>query len=482
MALLVSGILSGFLAGCGGGQSSQSSPAVSNTQIDSLSPSMVDAGSGSFQLTVTGADFAQGDVVLWGGSPLTSTFVSSTKMTAQVPASAVASPGSEIITVTPNPPPALQFGSAMFTIAIPPLSGNSSYSVSTVSVQANDMAWDPLSQQIYLSVPGSNGSNDGTIIALNPATVQLGASVSAGGEANKLAVSSDGSYLYAGIDSNSSVQRFTLPGLVPDISIPLGAFAAGATNWPLEALDVEVDPQNPHTIAVSRGSAELNNSEQGGIAIYDDAAARAASVPGEGQTGSPGPIDALTWLPDGSSLYGINSETPEPGYQLFVLSVDSNGVQLTHSYQSGSFAPQSGSPIYGDHAPQYDPTTGYLYSDSGYVIDPSTGNQAGSFPLGNLQGGLVADAMVPDGTLGLAYFLGQTEWGMIGPPAYVLAVYDLTHFNLIGAVAIGSVDTSAVSPVPTRLIRWGANGLAALCGGKVFLISGPFVTSPARRN
>jgi hypothetical protein len=443
--------------------------------VTAVSPASVVAGGPAFTLTVTGKNFAQGMTV--GGIGTTSTtYVSSTEMQAQVPASAIANPGSLTIIAVTSPPSTLNFG-ATFTITVPPLSGNSGFTVSNVAIQANDMVWNPSTQQIYLSVLGSNGTNGNTITALNPANAQLGVSQAAGGTPDKLAISSDGSYLYAGIDSLGTVQRFILPNLGTDISIPLGSYSVSGlgttTNYgPYYAMDVEVAPGSPHTAAVVRGIMGLSPREQGGVVIYDDTASRPTSVPGFGHTGA-GTIDSIRWNSDATRIYG---EDTEGGSDLYVLSVDSSGVQETNDY-AGVF----GGSGYGNL--HYDATTGYVYSDGGQVVDPSSGTTVGSFPTSAVQGGFAINGvMVPDGTLNIAYFVGQTQ-DEAGTQQYALEAFDLTHFTLLGAIPIPNVVG-----FPVKLIRWGTNGLALLTGNGpggpvqgdgVYLISGAFVTNPA---
>ncbi len=237
------GLILAFVAGCGsgfngtlndGGGSGPKPPAGAPT-VTSLSPSSAVAGGADFTLTVTGTNFAAGDTVNWEFTPLASTYVSSTEMKAQVPASLIARPGSATIVVVTPTPSSMNFGST-FTVTISPLPGNSSYTMTTVNVAANDMVWDPVSQQIYLSVPGNT-----SITPLNPATAQLGAPVAVASAPDRLAISSDGAYLYAGMDANGTVQRFTLPGMTPDISISLGSYL---NYGPMYALDVEVAPDS----------------------------------------------------------------------------------------------------------------------------------------------------------------------------------------------------------------------------------------------
>src|SRR5207248_2949734 len=52
----------------------------------SISPASTTAGSAQFTLTVNGTNFVSTSTVYWNGSPLTTTFVSSTQLTAIVPA------------------------------------------------------------------------------------------------------------------------------------------------------------------------------------------------------------------------------------------------------------------------------------------------------------------------------------------------------------------------------------------------------------
>src|SRR5205823_7635300 len=70
----------------------------------SISPSCVTAGSAGFTLTVTGTNFVSTSTVRWGGTSLTTTFVSFTQLTATVPAALIATAGTASITVV-NPAP-----------------------------------------------------------------------------------------------------------------------------------------------------------------------------------------------------------------------------------------------------------------------------------------------------------------------------------------------------------------------------------------
>jgi hypothetical protein len=71
--------------------------------IVSLNPVSASAGGPAFNLTVNGTGFVGGSVVRWNGINQSTVFVSATQLTAQIPASNIASPGSVAVTVF-NPP------------------------------------------------------------------------------------------------------------------------------------------------------------------------------------------------------------------------------------------------------------------------------------------------------------------------------------------------------------------------------------------
>ncbi len=77
------------------------SPAPTTT---SLSPSSTTAGGTAFALTVNGTGFVANSIVQWNGSSRTTTYVSSTRLTATIPASDIAVAGTASVTVfTPAP-------------------------------------------------------------------------------------------------------------------------------------------------------------------------------------------------------------------------------------------------------------------------------------------------------------------------------------------------------------------------------------------
>jgi hypothetical protein len=84
--------------------------------LSSISPSSTTIGSGAFTLTVSGGNFVNGSAVQINGSSRTTTFVSSTQLTAAIPASDVASVS--VLSVSVNNPTPAGGTSGALTLAV----------------------------------------------------------------------------------------------------------------------------------------------------------------------------------------------------------------------------------------------------------------------------------------------------------------------------------------------------------------------------
>ncbi len=425
----------------GGGNSGSAEFAISASSnpmplLGSLSPSSIDAGSSGFILTVSGANFIPTSTIQWNGSALPTTYLSGTQLEAQIPGADIAASGfAEVAVVNPAPGGGAS-SPRLFSIATVPM---------IVSQGANDLVWDPMHQLIYLSVPSLAASNGNTVAALNPVTGSIQSSQFAGSEPDVLAISDDNQYLYAALDGASSVQRFTLPGLVPDITYSLGAVP---TFGPTFAMDLQVAPSLAHTTAVSRGVFNTSVSALGGVEIYDDAILRPtiADVPGA-------LYDSLQWGSD-TTIYANNGEVAS--LDLYVLTASAGGV-----VQSGDYPNEFSSFFISIH---YDSGTKLVYGDDGSVINPANGQRVGAFPASGL--------MTLDSTLKRAFFLGQTA-AQSGTGNFAIASFDLTTFVPVAEIVVTNVRGN-----PQHLIRWGTNGLAFNDdAGYVYVLNSPFVAA-----
>ena len=131
----------GFAACGGGGGGGGSTPNPTNPQpsVTSISPTSADTGGPPFTLTVNGSSFISSSVVRWNGSGKPTTFVSSTRLTAAIPAGDIAADGAAQVTVFNPTPGGGTSTSAAFTISAPsPVSVNTSQLPTTSGGKAYD--------------------------------------------------------------------------------------------------------------------------------------------------------------------------------------------------------------------------------------------------------------------------------------------------------------------------------------------------------
>lgn len=434
-------------------------PVPSLTEINPVS-----AASGSdVYIDVLGGNFVQSSVVEWNGVPLQTFFSGSMAISARVPAAYLQTPGAATITVYNPAPGGGSTNGATFDIftSVP------ATALKVVNVIADDLAWDPLNQVIYLSLLTSDGSMGDAVQVLNPATGTLGASAVVGSGPDLLSVSPNGKYLYVSLDGAYSVQRMTLPALGTDIEIPLGSDYFGNSVF---ALDMQAAPNADATVAVVRGDVEVSPMEEGGVVIYDDGVARPNVLCGNvglgcsSNNGSLDLFDSIQWNGDGSQMFAANNESSS--FDLYTIPVTAAGFGSPTDYPNvftTFWVPM-----------RYDAVTKFVYDYDGRVADPATGAVVGTFPA--------SGAMVPDGAHGTAFFLGQTE-SQYGTTNYALEAFDIHTFLPIASMTIPSVVGN-----PGNLIRWGTNGLAfnsvdnyvlSDVSGAVYIITWPFAEGSA---
>jgi hypothetical protein len=88
--------------------------------VTGISPASVPAGSGVFTLTVNGTNFLTTSIVRWNGSDRTTTYISSSRLTASITANDVLSAGTaQVAAFTPPPGGGISSPAATFTISNP---------------------------------------------------------------------------------------------------------------------------------------------------------------------------------------------------------------------------------------------------------------------------------------------------------------------------------------------------------------------------
>ncbi|MFM2288248.1 MAG: hypothetical protein RL684_1391, partial [Pseudomonadota bacterium] len=191
------------------------------------------------------------------------------------------------------------------------------------AIGATDLAWEPHAATLYVALGSAAPASPNSVAVVDPLTGALGTTAGAGMAPSVIRVSDDGTLLYAGSTTSTSIQRFRLPGLASDITIPLGSLPPGGPGSPIATQTLEVKPGAAHTIAVSRFDPTISVSMD--VAIFDD-----ATVRGLPRTSTP-PNDPfqITWSSDGTTVYGADVGVSPPSIGTY--DVTSTGA----TYRSG---------------------------------------------------------------------------------------------------------------------------------------------------
>jgi hypothetical protein len=195
--------------------------------LNSLSPGYTSSGGSAFTLTGNGSGFVSGSQVYWGSSALTTTYVSSTQLTAQVPAADIASSGIAAITVQTLSPGGGTSNALQFEVDSGSLGSAPTFTTLTASVTAGSTATYPV------TLPAS--ATDVSVACLNLPT---GASCSYSSASGTVSIATSASTL-AGTYQITVVFTETLPGsataliLMPILLLPL---ARARRRWKLGGL------------------------------------------------------------------------------------------------------------------------------------------------------------------------------------------------------------------------------------------------------
>jgi trimeric autotransporter adhesin len=365
-------------------------------------------------ITLTGTGFTPNSTVAINGTTIPSSYTGSTQMSATIPATGVQIPGNLNVTVT-SPPPSGGTGG-----------GTSGPQVFTsfISIANNDIVYNAVDGLLYASVPASTvGAIGNAVVGIDPYTGTIKRQIQVGTQPNKLALSTDGTQLFVGIDGAGAVAQINLAQGTIVNQFSLGG-GPGLYNPPYTASYMAAVPGFPNSVAVATTGQYSNGSS---VAIFDSGVRRSAGLTNIGQ----GP---LSFDASGSTLYVAS------GY-IYALTVGPTGI--TGSTQFASVSNPSWI--------QYD--NGSLYVSTGQVFNASTGALNGTFYTAATSP--ATGPIVSDSTLGRA-FVGLANFSNSG----AVSIFDELSFNLIGSVPVNALGTSGYSTNFRKIVRWGQNGLA----------------------
>ncbi len=426
--------------------SSVATPSTSNTvtvtignpsvpTLSSLAPSIGPVDT-TTPVTLNGAGFAPSSVVTLNGTNLLTTYEASNELAVTSPALAIQFPGNVNLAVTTPAPGGGTSVSLPYTAA--------------VILTNNDIAYSPTDGLIYASVPATATAMANCVVGVDPETGNVVRQIWVGSNPNKLAISTDGTQLFVGLDGAGAIVQINLTNgqIVNEFSLGPGL---GIENPPSTALYLAAVPGAPNSVAVEMGSGS-----SAGLAIYDAGVMRSKNLTTLNQSWP------MSFGASASTLYLMID------VGVYQYTVDATGVYGQTLLSSGTFTIAANSSL------QYD--SGRLYLSDGTVIDATSGSVVGTFVASGTTA--ATGPIVSDSGLGLAFVGFQPN---VGSNAEVLA-FNESSFASTGSIAVGG-NFSTEPYAFHKIIRWGQNGLAMNSPAQIYLLQSPVVkdlsSSPA---
>jgi trimeric autotransporter adhesin len=374
-------------------------------------------------ITLSGTGFSSGSTVALNGTTISSKYLNSSQLTVTVPASGLAVPGNVYFTVTTPGPGGGTSGTIPFTTYI--------------AIAGNDMVSNPADGLLYVSSPSTAPAGlANAILSIDPTTGNIIRKIQVGSNPNKLALSSDHTQLFVGLNGAYSVAQVDLPTGQVVYQFPLEVLSIYGNSLNT-ANSLAAVPGLPNSVAVY--------SSDGNITIYDSGIPRPNTSSSLGYNNG----GQMCFGSSASVLYVVNGS-------LKTLTVGSTGITASNNLNSS----QQGNP----YACQYD--NGQLYLTNGAVVNASTGLVSGTFY--SSQSSVAYGPVVSDSALGRAFILTNPNYNGLS-----IMAFDEATFNPAGSLAFNS--NASLPYNGTRLVRWGQNGLAFAAVSQLYVFQSPLV-------
>ena len=312
----------------------------------------------------------------------------------------------------------------------------SGWSAIPVGVQANGLAYDPSRDVVYASVAGWDSQHGNEVVAVDPRSGAILASVWVGSEPRELAVSSDGSVLYVALGGATQIARVDLETfeLLEPWTLPVGEYPFGT----LFAEDIAAQPGNPDVVVVSLANPAFS-ARHWGVAVLDGGTLRPAMTQAH-------IANSITFGADASTVYGYDNEISS--FELSTMTVAEDGIHLTSQLGLSCC-----------YYNKIEFSEGRIYSSSGVVIDPVQNTLVGTYGAS----GAVEPSPADDRT----YMLTGTT----------LLAFHRTQFTLVDTFELPLPELPFSTAYEADLVATG-DGLAALTTDGQLAVVGPSVTPP----
>ena len=378
-------------------------PVAPVPEITSVSSQLLPAGVAQTAFQVKGFNFSPNSVVEMNGVAQATTYLNESELTANLAASSI---------------PANTYGELALTVVTPSPGGGQSApwtltEYRTLPWQNAFLLYEPVSKQLYASIPAASATNPNTVLPINPVTAAAGTPIAVGNDPGVLTASPDGAYLYVALNGDHSVQRINLSTLAIERTF---ALPVDPEFGQLQVTDMHVVPGTSTELAVSVQAPQVDPSSMG-VALFNDAGlvnyiGPQGDTPDVNRSGSDIYNFAFT---DPGTIWGVSAYSGT----LNELTVSPSGIEITYTTCCTL-----------DRSLASDGTL--IYTDTGLVWNPATGKQGAAYAVGQTP---FFDSVIPDAPTGKTYFLNTF-------PTVDVVAFDQTSLAQTASLGLVSVGES----------------------------------------
>lgn|GEM_PF-3034722 len=310
--------------------------------------------------------------------------------------------------------------------------------VKSLDLATNDLLWDAQRQVIYASVPASAGEPCGNhVVAINPATRTITASLAVNQGPGQLAITSGGEYLYVARNGNGSILKIALSSFTESQNFAVGADPYYGTLYAEDICTVAGQPDLLVVAQYRKGVSPRHNR----VVVYDNGVARAVKT--RDHTGS----NAIEPSADPNIFFGYNTESSEFGFRRIQL----NATGLTELSVNETLLDGYNLDIRSDGD--------RVYSTNGVALDGKLSAIRGSFPLPSS-----TNLVCPDQATNRVYFMEARE-------SYSDQYARIVAYDPVTFLPVHGVTLPQLAESPGSFIRWGDSGLAYRTAGTVVFVT-----------
>lgn len=312
-----------------------------------------------------------------------------------------------------------------------------------VPIPAGGILYDSQRNVVWASVTGQGGSIANNVVAIDPATGLLGASIYTGSEPTALAISNDGQRLFAALAASPVVVPLNLASLSQEATIRM--IEAPSQNELVRkywfATSLATIPGDSDRVVALRTGSPGTGSRDRSVAVFDRSGVRPQKFE-EQFGGGLAEVDQLEHGDAPDALFAYDTTQFSTDRKLVRLSVGVDGVTLDRRLNAVNtdFGAQLVRIVYSDR---------HLYSSDGTVWTADAEQQTGTFALP----GMGFPVVFPELNIVIYVSLSRN----------LIVAFDLASFRPVSFLHISSWQ-------PFSAVRADKNALAIGTAGEVLIV------------